>query len=66
MNPNLYDAWLTAGNTLQPVGDWIVAHWPGLAASTAALAFAWWALRRTIRATDQPARNAASTREEKP
>lgn len=24
MTPDLYGAWLTAGNNLQPIGDWIV------------------------------------------
>jgi hypothetical protein len=63
MNPDLYAAWLTAGNNLQPVGDWIGRNWIWLAAAVVAAGFAWWALRRELRAasehvtailTDQP------------
>lgn len=49
MTPNLYDAWLTAGNNLQPIGDWLTVHWLHLAILAAGLAFATWALRRWIR-----------------
>jgi hypothetical protein len=48
MNPDLYGAWLTAGNNLQPVGAWLAGNWWWLAA-TAAAVFAAWALRRFIR-----------------
>lgn len=34
MTPNLREAFLTAGNNLQPIGDWVVDFWitfgPGL------------------------------------
>ena len=48
MTPNLYDAWLTAGSTLQPVGDWVATYWPALTTATA-FTFALWALPRYIR-----------------
>jgi hypothetical protein len=48
MTPNLYDAWITAGNTLQPVGDWVATYWPALTTASA-LTFALWALPRYIR-----------------
>jgi hypothetical protein len=58
MTPDLYDAWLTAGNNLQPIGDWLAAHWPPLAILAALLAFAAWAIRRYIRGgTDYRTRN---------
>lgn len=41
MNPDLYGTWLTAG-------DWVGAHWLGLAAALAAAVFAW-AVTRFIR-----------------
>lgn len=50
MTPDLYGAWLTAGNTLQPIGDWITAHWLPLTILAAGLTLAAWALRRFIRA----------------
>lgn len=54
MNPDLYGAWLTAGNNLQPVGAWIGRNWAWLAAAALAAGFAWWALRRELRgASDQ-------------
>lgn len=31
MTPDLYGAWLTAGNNLQPVGAWLTTNWPNLA-----------------------------------
>ncbi|MCX4809052.1 hypothetical protein OG601_47040 [Streptomyces sp. NBC_01239] len=46
MNPDLYAAWLTAGNNLQPVGAWIGRNWIWLAAAVVAAGVAWWALRR--------------------
>jgi hypothetical protein len=52
MNPDLYGAWLTAGNNLQPVGAWIGANWIWLAAAALAAGFAWWALRRELRAAN--------------
>lgn len=65
MNPDLYGAWLTAGNNLQPVGAWIGRNWIWLTAVVVAAGAAWWALRRELRAandqvtailTDQPQR----------
>jgi hypothetical protein len=59
MTPDLYDAWLTAGNNLQPIGDWFAAHWPGLAILAAGLAAVAWSIRSFIRAShdDQRTRN---------
>ena len=48
MNPDLYAAWLTAGNNLQPVGEWIARNWWWIATTIAAL-FAAWAIRRALR-----------------
>lgn len=53
MTPDLYGTWLTAGNNLQLIGDWLAAHWPGLTASAAALTFAAWAIRRALRDANQ-------------
>lgn len=53
MNVDLYGAWLTAGNNLQPLGDWIGAHWIGLAAAITAITLAWLALRRASRQVGQ-------------
>ena len=36
MTPDLYAAWLTAGDRLQPVVAWATANWNALAAFTAA------------------------------
>lgn len=51
MNPpsGLHEAFLTAGNNLQPIGDWITVNWLPLTILAAALTFAAWALRRFIR-----------------
>lgn len=49
MTPDLYDAWLTAGNNLQPLGDWLAAHWFGVTALAAGVTFCVWAIRRHIR-----------------
>lgn len=53
MNPNLYNAWLTAGNNLQPAGDWFVDFMltvgPGLCLAIAAWLALWawdWAVPR--------------------
>jgi len=53
MNPDLYGAWLTAGNNLQPVGDWLAGNWIWLTAVVVAAGFAWWALRRELRAAGE-------------
>jgi hypothetical protein len=53
MNVDLYGAWLTAGNNLQPVGDWLIGHWIWLVAAVVAAGVAWWALRRAGRQVDQ-------------
>jgi hypothetical protein len=50
MNPDLYGAWLTAGNNLQPVGAWLGRNWIWLGAAVMAAGIAWWALRRELRA----------------
>jgi hypothetical protein len=52
VNPDLYGAWLTAGNNLQPAGAWIARNWTNLAIA-AVLAIAacliWQALRDASR-----------------
>jgi len=53
MNPDLYGAWLTAGNNLQPVGAWLGRNWIWLGAAVVAAGFAWWALRKASRQVDQ-------------
>jgi len=53
MNPDLYGAWLTAGNNLQPLGDWLIGHWIGLTAAAVAAGAAWWALRKASRQVDR-------------
>jgi hypothetical protein len=53
MNPDLYGAWLTAGNNLQPVGAWLGGNWIWLAAAVVAAGFAWWVLRRELRAAGE-------------
>lgn len=56
MNPDLYAAWLTAGDNLQPVGAWLAGSWPWLAIAWAA-AFAAWAIRRSLPGDDYRTRN---------
>jgi hypothetical protein len=53
MNPDLYGAWLTASNNLQPVGAWLGRNWIGLGAAVVAAGFAWWALRRELRGASE-------------
>ena len=48
MSDDLYAAWLTAGNRLQPVVGWAVAHW-WLIPTLTAVAFAAWAIRPCLR-----------------
>lgn len=48
MTPDLYDAWLTAGNNLQPIGDWLAANWGWITGILAGVLAAW-ALARHIR-----------------
>jgi len=50
--PDLYAAWLTAGNNLQPVGEWIARNWWWIASAIAAL-FAAWAIPRALRRADR-------------
>ncbi|MER8004815.1 hypothetical protein [Streptomyces sp. NPDC094149] len=38
MTPDLYAAWLAAGNNLQPYGAWIAAHWIWLVVAASATA----------------------------
>lgn len=49
MSPDLYAAWLTAGNNLQPYGDWLAHNWPNLAAALGLGAFGGWCIRRALR-----------------
>jgi hypothetical protein len=55
MNPDLYAAWLTAGNNLQPAGAWLADWWPLLTAA-AVLTVIGWAWRPT-RGDDYRSRN---------
>ncbi len=57
--PDVYGAWLTAGNNLQPVGDWLADHWIGLAILAAGLAAVAWSVRAFTRSAhaDQRTRN---------
>lgn len=50
MTPDLYAAWLTAGNNLQPAIGWLAANWINLAIAVSIGVFAWWSIRRSIRA----------------
>ena len=62
MNRDLYAAWLTAGNNLQPVVDWTVGHWTGLVAlavAAAALWVVWWSIHDDTRRADRNDRIAA-------
>jgi hypothetical protein len=52
VTPDVYDAWLTAGDTLRPYGDWIATNWLWLAAGLLILAAAVvvrWAVRDDYR-----------------
>ncbi|MFI6560344.1 hypothetical protein [Streptomyces sp. NPDC050534] len=46
--PDVYAAWLTAGNNLQPVGAWLGNNWPNVAIAAGLLAFAVWSINRAI------------------
>lgn len=62
MTPDLYAAWLTAGNNLQPVVDWTIGHWTGLVAlavAAAALWVVWWSIHDDTRRADRNDRIAA-------
>lgn len=41
MTPDLYGAWLTAGDRLQPVGDWLAGNWPWLVVAASLIFTAW-------------------------
>ena len=70
--PDLYAAWLTAGNNLQPVVDWTVGHWTGLVAlavAAAALWVVWWSIHddtRRANRNDHIAARRAARFEERP
>lgn len=49
MSADLYAAWLTAGNTLQPVGHWLADNWINLAIAASLAAVAGRILRWAIR-----------------
>jgi cbb3-type cytochrome oxidase subunit 3 len=67
MNPDLYAAWLAAGNNLQPVGAWLGRNWAWLGAAVVAAGVAWWALRRELRAAgDQVATILADQPQQQP
>lgn len=40
MTPDLYAAWLTAGDRLQPYGAWLATHWIWLVVAASAIATA--------------------------
>ncbi|MET9909754.1 hypothetical protein ABZZ74_23615 [Streptomyces sp. NPDC006476] len=46
MSPDVYAAFLTAGDRLQSYGAWIVRNWPNLAAAIVLAVFATWCIRR--------------------
>jgi hypothetical protein len=46
VSPDVYGAWLTAGNNLQPAGAWLADWWPFLT-GTAVLAVIGWAFLPT-------------------
>ena len=52
MSADVYAAWLTAGDRLQPVGAWIARNWWWIAAAVAGV-FAAWAIRRALRQASQ-------------
>jgi hypothetical protein len=49
VSADVYAAWLTAGDRLQPAGDWLAGNWHWLAPVAAAAMFAAWAIRRCLR-----------------
>lgn len=52
MTPDLYGAWLTAGNTLQPYGAWIARNWPNLTIAILLAVAACWSIRKASRRVD--------------
>jgi len=53
VNPDLYGAWLTAGNGLQPVGAWIARNLPNLAVAAVLAVFAALTIRALRHATQR-------------
>lgn len=49
MTADMYAAWLTAGNNLQPIGAWLAGNWMWLVPALAAAVFAVWSIRRSLR-----------------
>lgn len=47
MSADLYDAWITAGLNLQPIGAWVAGNWWWITAGWGAV-FAVWAIRRCL------------------
>ncbi len=47
--PDLYAAWLTAGDRLQPIGGWLANNWPNLAIAVSLAVVAWRILRWATR-----------------
>lgn len=74
MTPDLYGAWLTAGDRLQPIGAWLAGNWGWLVPAVAAAAFAAWTIRRSLRQASKKVDRiladelpeTAQTRKEKP
>jgi len=48
-NPDLYAAWLTAGNNLHQAAGWIATNWHNLTAAGALALFGAWCIRRALR-----------------
>ena len=57
MTTDVYAAWLTAGDTLRPYGDWLAANWLWLTAGLSFAAIAWQIIRRMSRGDDYRTRN---------
>jgi hypothetical protein len=48
VTPDLYAAWLTAGDRLQPAGQWVAGNWPNLGIAALLAVFAAWCIRYGI------------------
>jgi hypothetical protein len=51
MTPNLYGAWLTAGDNLQPYGAWLAHNWPNLAIAASIAYIGYRIIRWSLRDT---------------
>lgn len=57
MTPDLYGAWLAAGDRLQPAGAWLAGWWPLLAAALLLTVIGWalWPARGDYRSRNDQA-----------